>query len=218
MEDSARRAKVCFERLERRGVWRSLVVDRRSAYSDCRFSVQHPLPIQDREETALDSRRQQIIEQLIATYRELNMSVRPLDEATLAGKGSESVRSIIERMRDDELRFAQALKERLSGVPMPDIAGEDAPIIGTETENDSTIVLISQFGTARATTLSMLREIDDNDWTMAVDGGKSIQDRAQELAENDARQLERIRSLLGTVQSTSAAQRQRLDASAPQQR
>lgn len=166
----------------------------------------------------MDSRRQQIIEQLIATYRELNMSVRPLDEATLAGKGSESVRSIIERMRDDELRFAQALKERLSGVPMPGIAGEDAPIIGTETENDSTVVLISQFGTARATTLSMLREIDDNDWTMAVDGGKSVQDRAQELAENDARQLERIRALLGTAQSTSAAQRQRLDASAPQQR
>lgn len=211
--------RMCAERTELGRVGRSLAVDRRSAYSDCRFSVQHSSPLQDREDTALDSRRQQIIDQLIATYRELNMSVRPLDEATLSsGKGRESVRSIVERMRDDELRFAQALKERLSGVPMPDIAGDDAPIIGTETENDSTTIIISHFGTARATTLSMLREIGDSDWTAPVEGGKSIQERAQELAENDARQLERIRSLLGTARSTSMAQGQRLDAPAPQQR
>lgn len=153
----------------------------------------------------MDSTRRQIIDQLIATYRDLNMRVRPLDEATLSGNGNESVRSIIERMRDDELRFAQALKERLTGVPMPDMFGDDAPIIGTETENDSTAIIISHFGTARATTLSMLKEVDENDWTSSIEGGKSIQERARELAANDARQLERTRSLLGGAQPASTA-------------
>lgn len=158
---------------------------------------------------ALDSTRQQVINQLIATYRELNMRVRPLDEATLAGNGSGSVRSIVERMRNDELKFAQALKERLTGVPMPDMFGDDTPIIGTETENDSTAIMISHFGTARATTLSMLKEVDDSGWRTSIEGGRSIQERAQELAANDARQLERIRSLLGNVQAPSATTAQR---------
>lgn len=160
-----------------------------------------------REEMALDSTRRQIIDQLIATYRELNMRVRPLDEATLSGNGSGSVRSIVERMRNDELKFAQALKERLTGVPMPDMFGDDTPIIGTETENDSTAIIISHFGTARATTLSMLKEVDDNDWTTSIEGGKSIQERGRELAANDARQLEQIRSLLGSAQPAGTARR-----------
>lgn len=161
----------------------------------------------ERKETALDSTRRQITDQLIATYRELNMRVRPLDEATLAGNGSDSVRSTITRMRDEELKFAQALKERLTGVPMPDVFGDDTPIIGTESENDSTTIIISHFGTARATTLSMLRGIDDNDWTSGIEGGKSLQERARELAANDTRHLERIRSLLGSTQPVSTARR-----------
>lgn len=155
----------------------------------------------------MDSTRRQITDQLIATYRELNMRVRPLDEATLSGTGGESVRSIVERMRNDELKFAQALKERLTGVPMPDMFGDDTPIIGTESENDSTAIIISHFGTARATTLSMFKEVDDNDWTTPVEGGESIETRGQELAANDARQLERIRSVLGIGQPAGTARR-----------
>ncbi len=154
-----------------------------------------------------DSTRQQIIEQLIATYRELNMRVRPLDEETLSRGGEKSVRSIVVRMRDDELRFAQAIKERLSGVPMPDVFGEDAPVIGTESESDSTAIIISHFGTARATTLSMFREVDDAAWTAPIEGGKSIQERAQELAANDVQWLERIRAALGDARTVSTAAR-----------
>jgi len=154
-----------------------------------------------------DSTRQQIIEQLIATYRELNLRVRPLDEETLSRNGEESVRSIIERMRDDELRFAQALKERITGVPMPDVFGDDAPIIGTESESDSTAIIISHFGTARATTLSMFREMDDASWTASIEGGKTVQERAQELAANDVQHLERLRSALGDARPVSSAPR-----------
>lgn len=92
---------------------------------------------------------------------------------------------------------------------MPDMFGDDTPIIGTETENDSTAIMISHFGTARATTLSMLKEVDDSGWRTSIEGGRSIQERAQELAANDARQLERIRSLLGNVQAPSATTAQR---------
>lgn len=155
----------------------------------------------------MDSTRRQIIDQLIATYRELNMRVRPLDEATLTRSGDDSVRSIVERMRNDELKFAQALKERLTGVPMPDMFGDDTPIIGTETENDTTAIIISHFGTARATTLSMLQEVDENDWTTPVEGGRSIEERVRELAANDTQQLERIRSQLGTTQPVGTARR-----------
>ncbi len=142
--------------------------------------------------------RRATIDRLIATYRELNMTVRPLAETELTREGSDgSVHDIVNKMRADELRFAQALKERLSGVPSVDIQGEDAPIIGTETDDDTTVLLISQFGTARATTLSMIQGISDADWSAPVEGTTSLADRIQSLATNDELQLERIRALLG---------------------
>jgi hypothetical protein len=147
----------------------------------------------------MQTTRDQLIDALVATYRELNTRVRPLEEAQLTAKAAAtgtgaaaSVHDIIARMRNDELRFAQALKERITGVPMPDIFEDDAPIIGTESENDTTVVLISQFGTARATTLTMLKGLSDDDWNTTVDEGKTIHDRVQELVASDKRQLERI--------------------------
>lgn len=151
----------------------------------------------------MQTTRDQIIDALVATYRELNTRVRPLEEAQLTAKAAAtpsglgagagaSVHDIVARMRNDELRFAQALKERITGVPMPDILEDDSPIIGTESEDDTTAVLISQFGTARATTLTMLKGLSDEDWNTTVDEGKTIHDRVQELVSSDKRQLERI--------------------------
>jgi hypothetical protein len=102
-------------------------------------------------------------------------------------------------MRNDELRFAQALKERITGVPMPEIFGDDAPVIGTESEHDTTPVLISQFGTARATTLTMLKGLSDEDWSNPLDEGKTIQDRVEELVASDQRQLQRILQQIGAA-------------------
>jgi hypothetical protein len=146
----------------------------------------------------MQSSRDQLIDTLVATYRELNTRVRPRDEARLASATSQgSIRDIVMQMRTDELLFAQALKERISGVPAPDTSGSDAPVIGTESENDTTTVLISQFGTARATTLTMLKGLSDEDWNAPIDGGASIFDKVSELAANDQRQLQRIIQLLG---------------------
>lgn len=155
----------------------------------------------------METPRRKAIDQLIATYRELNMKVRPLPEADLTRKGRQgSVHEIVGRMRTDELKFAQALKERLTGVPSSDVRGENAPIIGTETDEDSTMLLISQFGTARATTLSMIQGISEEDWAAQFGDSASLADRIQSLAANDELQLERIRANLGGVESAQVGQ------------
>jgi hypothetical protein len=144
---------------------------------------------------------QELIDGLIATYRELNMRVRQLPEDKMQQRSADSasVRDIVRRLRDDELRFSQALKERITGVPMPDIFGDDTPVLGTENPDDTTAILIAQFGTARESTLAMLQSISDAEWDDAPDGAKSIKTTIQELVTNDRRQLERIGGLLTAV-------------------
>lgn len=146
---------------------------------------------------------QDLIDGLIATYRELNSAVRPLPEERLASKGTDgaSVRDVVTRMRDSELRFSQALKERISGVPMPEVLEDEAPVLGLEHAGDSTVVRLSQFGTARESTLAMLRQLPTSDWSASLEGGRTITARIQQLVENDRTQVARINALLGT-QST----------------
>ncbi len=140
-----------------------------------------------------------LIDGLITTYRELNNKVRqlPEDRLRLAAAGG-SVYDVVSKMRDSELRFSQALKERITGVPMPEMFGEDqTPVLGTERSNDGTAVLLSQFGTARESTLAMLRSLPTADWDTPLEGGVPIRARIQELVENDRKQMERIVGLLG---------------------
>ena len=150
-------------------------------------------------ETRVDQGRRDLVSGLIATYRELTTQVRPLPEEQLRQGGAEgSVRAVVTRLRDTELRFSQALKERLTGVAMPEIFGEEeAPVLGTETDEDSTAVRISQFGTAREATLAQLRPLSDEGWDQELEGGKPICARVEELIAHDRRQLERITGLLG---------------------
>ena len=135
------------------------------------------------------SERGRVIDQLVNTYRELNTRYRPLGDETLRSSGA---RDIIDRMRMDEMLFAQALKERVTGVGTVPVEGEDEPVIGNETADDSTIMVISQFGNARATTLTLLKGIDESDWEKPTDDGKSIMEHARALAENDRSQMARL--------------------------
>lgn len=141
-----------------------------------------------------------IIQQLIATYRDLNNRVRTLSEDRLRlRKGDKpSVRDVLVLLRDDELVFAQALKERLTGVPMPEIFENEKPVIGNETEDESTQTVISQFGTARATTLTLLRGLNEEQWNEQIEGSAmTVLGRVQELVASDAEKMERINDLLG---------------------
>jgi len=143
---------------------------------------------------------QELIDGLIATYRELNVKVRPLPEERLQLRSDgASVRDIVTRLRDSELRFSQALKERITGVAMPEVFGEEeAPVGGTESSLDTTATILSQFGTARESTLAMLRTLPDEDWDHILEGGQPIRARIRQLYDNDRRQMERIVGLLGS--------------------
>ena len=144
-----------------------------------------------------------LINELVQTYRTLNLSVRTQPEERLRARASDnaSVWDVVRRMRDDELRFSQALKERITGVPMPEIfGGDDAPVIGTESDQDTTAAIIAQFGTARESTLAMLRSLPDPAWD-AVEGEQDTSIRAGigELIASDKRQLNRIGTLIGAA-------------------
>jgi hypothetical protein len=144
--------------------------------------------------------QQELIDGLIATYRELNNRVRPLPEERLQvqDRSGATIRDALIRLRDQELKFSQALKERLSGTPLPDLfADVEAAVLGTETSHDTSAVILSQFGTARESTLAMLRGLNADGWSETPDGGRSISDSIRQLVERDRRQVERINGLLG---------------------
>lgn len=141
----------------------------------------------------------EIVDALISTYRNLNSKVRPLPEDRLRVKGgSGSVREVVRRLRDDELRFSQSLKEKVSGVPMTmsSFDGEETPLLGTESDDDSTATMLAQFGTARESTLAMLRSLPDADW--GVGDNDSVRSMATRLVANDKKHLDRIVGLLGS--------------------
>lgn len=136
------------------------------------------------------SDRARVIDQLVNTYRELNTRYRPLGDETLRTSGASD---IIERMRHDEMYFAQALKERVTGVGKAGAEDDEPePVVGAMTPDDSPIMLISQFGNARATTLTLLKQMDEAEWTRATEDGKTILDHARDLAESDRNQLAKL--------------------------
>src|SRR5690242_21959867 len=103
----------------------------------------------------------ELIDGLIATYRSLNFLVRPHPEELLrAPGGAGSVRQAVTRLRDRKLRFSDALKARLTGVHMPEIFDEtEAPVVGTERDDDATRARLAPFGTARDATLARMRDV-----------------------------------------------------------
>lgn len=136
--------------------------------------------------------------QLIETYKMLNTEVRPKDENVLtADRGGTSVMSVVREMKDDELLFAKALTERITGEIMGNVDDEDAPpVIGNEVADETTRILISQFGSARATTLNTMQSAEDEVWDKPLVDNKKMLDLAKELAESDRTQVDKIRGLL----------------------
>jgi len=150
----------------------------------------------------------ELIDGLIATYRTLNFTVRPHPEAQLRHRGPHgSVRHAITRLRDRELRFADALKARLTGVPMPEIFDEaDAPVVGTERDDDTTRARLAQFGTAREATLVRLRGVPEPEWDVVpATGGQPIRAETRQLLEHDQQVLQQIQQTLAAVPTAEPA-------------
>jgi hypothetical protein len=138
---------------------------------------------------------QELIDGLVATYRTLNLQVRsqPEDKLRAATATGGTVRDALRRLRDDELKFSQALKVRVTtGQPMPEVAEGEIAIIGTESDDDTTAALIAQFGTARESTLAMLRGLAEPEWDSTEAGPRTIRLIIRDLVANDQRRLQTI--------------------------
>lgn len=141
-----------------------------------------------------DTRRQ-----LIDTYKMLNNDVRNLGEDTLAAdQGGESVKSVVRKMKNDELLFAKALTERISGDVMGSQDDDAPPVIGNEVANETGAILISQFGSARATTLNTMQGAEDEAWDRPLTDNKKMLDLAKELVESDRVHIAQIRRMIGS--------------------
>ena len=132
-----------------------------------------------------------LISSLVATYRELNIRLRPMGE-------SGEAQQIVARMRDDEIQFSKALKDRLTGIGTATEGNMNDGSAIVEGSDNNLAQVISQFGSARATTLNLLKGIqDDAVWTAPLDDGSTIAQRVEELARSDAGQLQRLSQLTG---------------------
>lgn len=138
--------------------------------------------------------------ELIDTYKTLNHRVRGRTEDELAAEhNGESIRSHIAAMRRHELQFAKALSAALLGetaVRSKDVE-EVVGVTGIQSEDDPTNLLISQFGSARATTLNTISSLDDEVWERPLIDNRRMLDLAKELAESDRSHMEQITRMLG---------------------
>ena len=129
----------------------------------------------------------------------LEMGLVPEERLTL-GRSGNSVRDVVLAMRDGELRFSQALKDRLSGVGLSGAFGDkgETMLIEIPSPDDTTIEVISQFGTARESTLAMLRGMAPETWDDREHGPTTVREAAEDLLARDAAHLENIVTLLGS--------------------
>jgi hypothetical protein len=144
---------------------------------------------------------QELFNGLIATYRDLNLKVRPLpDERLTLGGAGDSVRDVVLAMRDHELRFSQALKDRLSGASLSGAFGDkgETLLIEIPSPDDTTVEVISQFGTARESTLAMLRGMAPETWDDREHGPTTVREATEDLLASDGTHLEKIVNLLGS--------------------
>jgi hypothetical protein len=138
--------------------------------------------------------------ELIDTYKTLNHRVRGRSEDELsADHNGESIRAEIAAMRGHELQFAKALSAALLGEAAVR-ASEDEEAVGVtgvQSEDDPTNLLISQFGSARATTLNTMSSLDDEAWERPLIDNRRMLDLAKELAESDRAHMDKITRMLG---------------------
>jgi hypothetical protein len=131
-----------------------------------------------------------LISSLVDTYKELNMKYRNMPE-------NADVKSIVTRMRDDEIQFSKALKDRLTGIgTATDDMNEGSDVV--QGSDDNVAHIISLFGSARATTLNLLKGInDDAAWQGNVSDEMTLLQRVEQLAQSDTNQLRKLSEVTG---------------------
>jgi hypothetical protein len=142
-----------------------------------------------------------VVEALIATYRELNQRFRPLLAAMNADAGAvedpTSPLGILYRLRNRELNASQAIKEMLRGGERTIVDDEAEPLVTLQQTalGFVPIVLLSQFGTAREATLAMVRDLPDSVWQQEFETPRGRMTLRAYLETLIARDREAIRAL-----------------------
>lgn len=151
---------------------------------------------------------QEIIDALIASYRELNHRVRganinenvTIDELTA---GHSSISGALFNLRNRELNASQAIKQMLLG---GDALADDEQIAELSEQQAAAgvtpSVLLSQFGTAREATLSLVRELPDEEWDKTHTtprGQQTLREYLQSLVDRDRQRINEIDALLPKV-------------------
>jgi hypothetical protein len=152
---------------------------------------------------------QEIINEMIAVYRDLNMRLRGVDLNAIKDKkadNGETVETILRRMRDREYNSSQAIKLMSMGEDSSNIEETNPAAVLDELilTGITPIILLSQYGTAREATLSLIRGLGDEAWDQEHDtprGRMSIREYLRGLINND-REDEKILSQL--VEKTAA--------------
>jgi hypothetical protein len=140
-----------------------------------------------------------LIDSLIATYRTLNLTIRPLqqEQALTPGANGKSVRDLIASMRERELITSQQLKNMTLADTTIAPARDMTPPDPADAQNVR--VLLSEFGTAREAILALVREMSDEQWEMDREGASgmtSIRAVIQDLVAQDQQFLSQLQSLL----------------------
>lgn len=138
------------------------------------------------------------ISELVQTVRLLNWEVRPKISTASAGEleGS-SLHNALTEIRNNEIRTSQLIR----GMSLSE-SGQATEDVGDVLEHvDASTVgsrqLLSEFGTARESILSILRNLTDEAWAEAqetYEGTWSYEQIVDELIESDRKFLEQIRS------------------------
>ena len=142
-----------------------------------------------------------LVDGLIATYRTLNMRIRPLDPAT-AGQlsaGGTTLRDVVAGLRNEELVASQTLKNMtLADTVVGGVNSSEVEILAPSDEQNVR-VLLSEFGTAREAILALIREMSDEQWSAerpGPEGTTTIATYVQGITDRDRKALGQIDAML----------------------
>ena len=143
--------------------------------------------------------RTDMIDSLIATYRTLNLTIRPMDPARVAQAGGSggSIVELLRQARHDEITASQELKlmTLAEGVNM------EVPEPPPSADLNNPKVLLSEFGTAREAILALVREMPEESWAeqrQGPNGTSSIQSVVERLLARDQQLVQTVQSALGS--------------------
>lgn len=146
----------------------------------------------------------ELINEMIDVYRNLNIRLRGVDLNAIKDRKADNGESLVEilnRMRNREYNASQAIKRMSLNDPSAGEYTEDQQAVVLDelvATGVTPIIMLSQYGTAREATLSLLRTIEDETLDREVPsprGTLSIREYCRALV-NDDRSDEQLLSQL----------------------